>query len=312
MTGSVLVLGGNGRFGRHAAEAFWNRGWRVTLFDRERHDLMTAAHGQDVIVNGWNPSYELWATQVPALTQRVIEAAKASGSTVIVPGNVYVFGADAPELLTDVTPHTARNPLGRIRRDMEAAYRASGVQTIVLRAGDFLDTEPSGNWFDKVIATKIGKGRLTYPGRKSAPHAWAYLPDLARAATLLADQRDRLGQFTDIPFAGYTLTAEDLATVCGEVMGRPISVSAMSWLPIHLARPFWPLARYLVEMRYLWSKPHRLDPVALQRLLPEFRSTPLQTALVRVLSAQIDPDEPMSENRLIVEIPVDGFTPQHS
>ena len=43
MSGTVLILGAKGRFGRHAAEAFWNRGWQVRLFDRAMDDLTAAA-----------------------------------------------------------------------------------------------------------------------------------------------------------------------------------------------------------------------------------------------------------------------------
>ncbi|MCF6316055.1 MAG: hypothetical protein L3J30_07185 [Marinosulfonomonas sp.] len=48
--------------------------------------------------------------------------------------------------------------MGRIRTEMEAAYRDSGVRTIILRAGDFIDTQASGNWFDKVMTPKLDKG----------------------------------------------------------------------------------------------------------------------------------------------------------
>ena len=190
MSGSVLVLGGSGRFGRHAGEAFWNAGWRVTLFERGSGDLAQFAKGHDLIVNGWNPPYPRWAADLPGLTEQVIDAARASGATVIQPGNLYVYGADLPEVLDGATPHLARNPLGRLRIEMEDRYRASGVPVIMLRAGDFLDTEASGNWFDKVIAASVTRGRLSYPGDPEIPHAWAYLPDLARAAVALARRRE--------------------------------------------------------------------------------------------------------------------------
>ena len=51
MTGTVLILGSNGRFGRHAAEAFWNNAWTIRTFDRALDDLGEAARGADVIVN---------------------------------------------------------------------------------------------------------------------------------------------------------------------------------------------------------------------------------------------------------------------
>ena len=51
------------------------------------------------------------------------------------------------------------NPLGHIRVELEAAYRRDGVRTILLRAGDFLDTRASGNWFDRMTAPSLAKDK---------------------------------------------------------------------------------------------------------------------------------------------------------
>ena len=292
---TALILGASGRFGRNAADAFREAGWTAVPFLRGTDDLVTAAKGADVIVNGWNPPYPDWAVQVPGQTRQVIEAAKASGATVIIPGNVYVFGKDAPDVFGADTPHAARNGLGRIRAEMEAGYRASGVRTIVLRAGDFLDTRGSGNWFDLVMTKQVASGRFVYPGATDVPHAWAYLPDLARAAVQLAAMRGQLGAFEDVPFPGYTLTGEELHAAIGRITGRPVTLRRMNWLPLQLARPVWPMGRRLLEMRYLWSKPHRMDGTRLDALLPGFRQTPLDEALRRALEDQIDPDEAVAQ-----------------
>lgn len=296
MMGTVLILGGNGRFGRNAAEAFWNAGWQVRLFDRATDDLMQAAQGVEVIVNGWNPVYTEWAEQVPALTGKVIAAARAVGATVIQPGNVYVFGKDAPESFGPQTPPAAQNPLGRVRIQMEQSYRCSDVQVIVLRAGDFLDTAASGNWFDLQMAPSLKKGVLTYPGDPDVPHAWAFLPDMARAAVALAENRAHLPRYADIPFPGYTLTGRELARTCGKVLGRKIAVKRMAWWPLHIASPFWAMGRKLLEMRYLWSKPHHLTKAEFRAALPEFQNTPVQdavaAAIAPVLNAGSDQPKP--------------------
>ncbi|MGP6089112.1 epimerase [Antarctobacter jejuensis] len=284
MTGTVLILGASGRFGRNAAEAFWNAGWRVRLFDRATDDLAQAASGADVIVNGWNPAYTDWATQVPGLTRQVIEAAEVSGATVVLPGNVYVFGKDAPEAFGPGVPHAAQNPLGRVRIEMEQAYRDSGVKVILLRAGDFLDTEASGNWFDLQMAPSLKRGVLTYPGDPDVPHAWAFLPDMARAVVALAERRDSLPRYSDIAFPGYTLTGRELASLCGQALGRDVTVKRMSWLPLQVARPFWGMARRLLEMRYLWTKPHFLTGESFRAALPEFAATPADQALAAAIA----------------------------
>lgn len=279
MTGTALILGATGRFGRNATEAFGAAGWHVRVFDRGRDDLERAARGADVIVSAWNPPYPEWRRLVPGLHRRVIEAARRSGATVILPGNVYVFGPDVPAPWSEMSPHRAFNPLGRVRIELEEAYRASGVRTIALRAGDFLDSAPSGNWFDRIMVAKLDKGILVWPGEPDIPRAWAFLPDLCRAAVELAGIRAELPRFCDVPFPGYTLTGDEIAQHLGHLTGRPVRLRRMSWLPFRLARPFWPMGRCLLEMRYLWNTPHRLDGARFSALCPGFHATPPAEAL---------------------------------
>ena len=296
MPKTVLMLGASGRFGRHASAAFKSRGWEVRRFDRASGNLRDAATGINVIVNAWNPAYPDWAAQVPKLTAQVIDAAKSSGATVIIPGNVYNYGIDAPAVYAPDTPHGATNPLGRIRIEMEAAYRAAGVRTIILRAGDFMDTQASGNWFDMMIP-KLDKGRFIYPGKPDIAHAWAWLPDLTNAAAELAGLRANLPVFTDIPFVGFTMTGNELCAAIGTSLGRSIKLRKMSWLPLQIARPFWPVAKHLLEMRYLWNKPHQIDGAKFSALLPDFKMTPLSEALPLALGDYIDPDKMMTRGK---------------
>ncbi|MFD2853737.1 epimerase [Seohaeicola zhoushanensis] len=240
-----------------------------------------------MIVNAWNPLYTDWAEQVPGLTQKVIKVAQQTGATVIVPGNVYVFGEQTPAPWSERTPHGATNGLGRVRIAMEAAYRASGVRTIVLRAGDFIDAGASGNWFDRILVARLDRGVVQYPGNPDIPHAWAWLPDVARAAVLLAEQRESLPAFTDVPFPGYTLTGRELVAALSRVTGRGLQLKRFSYLPLHLLRPVWPMARRLVEMSYLWRRPHWLDGARFQELLPGFRHTQLEAALAVAIGAGV-------------------------
>ena len=178
MTGTALILGSTGRFGRAAAAAFIAAGWAVTEWRRPdlaaidedgivRGDLfdqkaLVAAANVDVIVNALNPAYPDWAKDVPRMTDAVISAAKATGATVLIPGNVYNYGSNLPPHLTATTPEVGDHRKAAIRIAMEAAYRDAGVPTIILRAGDFIDTAPGDNWFEGQITAKVRKGRLMY------------------------------------------------------------------------------------------------------------------------------------------------------
>lgn len=279
MPRTALILGSSGRFGRNMAEALTRHGWTVRKFDRATDNLPDAAIGADLIVNAWNPPYSQWADTVPKLTKQVIDAAKTSGAAVMIPGNVYVYGEDLPPVLAPDTPHRSTHSLGQIRRTMEAAYRDAGVKTVILRAGDYLDTEASGNWFDQIVAAKIAKGKFSYPGPLDLVHAWAFLPDLAEAGAQLVGALEDLPVFCEFTFEGFSLTGQEMADAIARATDQRVRAKSMSWLPIRIARPFWREAKHLLEMRYLWKNPHRLDGTALAERAPGFAPTPLDDAL---------------------------------
>ncbi len=290
MTKTVLILGASGRFGRNAQCSFSWAGWDVRTYDRATDTLPDAAWGADLIINAWNPAYTDWARDVPKLTAQIIETSRDTGATVLIPGNIYNYGPEMPDILSEGTPHRATNPLGRIRIEMEQAYRDAGVRTIILRAGDFIDIDASGNWFDKIITAKAAKGRISYPGNPDLPHAWAFLPDVTDMAAALAEQLDQLDTFSEFNVPGFTLTGRELTDAISKVTRREQHLRQMSWLPIMFARPFWSMATPLLEMRYLWDTPHQIMSNALQQRLPEFQPTSLEDALAASLPADVNPD----------------------
>jgi nucleoside-diphosphate-sugar epimerase len=276
MAKTVLILGASGKIGRHAQAAFASAGWVVRTHDRRSGNLLEDARGVDVIVNGLNPpNYHDWARLVPAITRDVIAAAKVSGATVILPGNVYNLDDRGGEW-SESTPHRPTTRKGRIREEMERAYEASGVQTIVLRAGNFIDPDGKDDVMSLLLLRNIRRRKLVVPGDPAAMLAYCYVPDWASAAVLLAEKRRELGSFEDVPFPGHAFTAEELRRFVSTELGVSVSLSRFPWWLFEVTSPFWELAREMREMRYLWSTPHTLSGVKLARLLPSFRPTPLE------------------------------------
>lgn len=274
MSKTVLILGASGHIGHHAAKAFAANDWTVRHFNRATDDMTEAAMGCDVIMNGLNPpNYHDWATIIPQITRDVLAAARASGATVIVPGNVYVFG-DTPGEWSETTPHRPNSRKGAIRAEMEQAYRDSGVPTIILRAGNFIDPDAGGDVMSLMVLNRVAKGKFTYAGPGDVVQPWCYLPDWARAAVSLAEKRETLATFEDVPFPGHALTLDALRQLVEAELDRPLSAGRFPWWLLTAAAPVWELARELNEMRYLWSTAHTLSPARLQELLPEFTATP--------------------------------------
>jgi len=309
MTQTVLVLGANGRLGRAAVLAFAAAGWQVRaqvrravraplpagvqLLQCDALDLPTltaAGQGVQVVVNALSPDYTQWATLLPPITAATLALARATGATLMLPGNVYNFGNRLPAVLAEDTPFAATHPKAAQRIALEAALaqaaQADGVRSIVVRAGDFLGD--AGTWMDLAMGKGLARGRFTQMGPADLPHAWAWLPDLAqtfvRVAGLVAGpvqaHHARLPAHAVLHFAGHTLTGAQLQQAFEAALGRPLQAASFPWPLLRLGTPFSPMLRALFEMRYLWQRPHQLDGSRLQALLGTLPNTPLD-AVVR-------------------------------
>ena len=303
MSSTVLILGAAGRIGQVMALAFANAGWQVRAQARkalpaalkghtrvtpvacdatDRTALTAAAQGASVVVNALNPPYTEWERLVQPLADAALAVARASGALLMLPGNVYNFGCEMPALLTPTTPEVGNTPKARIRIEMErrlAAAASEGVDSVVIRAGDFFGGPGRGTWFDMALLTKLAKRRFVYPGPDDVVHAWAYLPDLAQAFVRVADRRAQLRGHHRLHFAGHTLTGRALREALAQITGEPLRPAGLPWPLIRLAAPFVPMWRELLVMRYLWQRPHALDDAALRALIGSVPQTPLPLAL---------------------------------
>lgn len=283
MTGRILVLGASGKIGRHSARAFEAAGWDVRRYDRNENNLMEAAQNCDVIVNGFNPpNYHDWKTTIPHITQQVIAAARAAKATVILPGNVYHFGDQAGVWSESTQPNPVSRK-GEIRLAMEREYEASGVRTIVLRAGNFIDPDGQDCPMSMIYLRSIKSNKITTPGPIATRQAMCFLPDWSHAAVALAEKRQALSHFEDIPFAGHTLTALDIKIGLERILKRELTFTQFPWWLFTLSAPVWELAREMNEMRYLWSVDHELSGKRLKEHLQNFEITPLDEVLRAML-----------------------------
>lgn len=303
MSNTAVILGSNGRLGRELVRAFAGAGWTTYAVARQPRlaaeapsprvrpvaaaaqdtDALARAVGNaDVVVFAANAPYTRWPQEALPLLQSAIDAAERLRACLLFPGNVYNYGEHMPPMLRPDTPQQADTRKGRVRIAMEQALAdaatSRGVQSVVIRAGEFIGGG-AGNWFDNTITRAIGKGRLTYPGRRDVPHAWAYLPDLARAFVVVAAARASLPPHARLHFSGYTLTGEALCAALSRVAGQPLKVGGMPWPLLRVVAPLVPILREVIEMRYLWDTPHGLDGTALQAVVGAIATTPLDEAL---------------------------------
>jgi nucleoside-diphosphate-sugar epimerase len=307
MKGRIIILGGAGRLGRAAAQAFKAAEWQVASLVRARSaesaapgteiievdardagSVVAAASGADVVLHALNVPYTEWGRLALPFADTAIAAARESRATLVLPGNLYNYGAGMPARIDEATPMHPTSRKGAIRVAIETRMReaaGSGLHTIVLRAGDYFGGEGRGSWLDRIIVKEIAAGRLTYPGPLDVVHEWAYLPDLAQALVRLVERRDQLEPFATFGFAGHAVTGREFVAAISRACRRNFRIDFMPWRLLKLAGVVVPVFRELADISYLWSTPHAIDGARLAEITGDIPRTPLDRAIAASLAA---------------------------
>lgn len=311
MTRIALVLGATGGIGGELASQLASAGWQVRALNRNPDragkdgrfqwikgdamsaaDVMAAAKGAALVVHAVNPpGYRDWEKVVLPMLDNSIAAAEANGARIVLPGTVYNFGPDALPLITEDAPQNPLTRKGKIRAEMERRLKQAAARgkakVLILRAGDFFGPTAANSWFSQGLV-KAGRRpkAITYPGKRGVGHQWAYLPDMAATVLRLVDH-DGLADFAAFNLSGHW--DPDGTAMIGAIrraLDEPfLPVKGMPWLIMRLASPFVHFFREVLEMRYLWQVPVRLDNAKLVALLGSEPHTPLDEAVRATLKA---------------------------
>lgn len=305
----ALVLGATGGIGGEVALQLLAAGWRVRALRRggaprtgtphagiewvagdamHADDVLAAACDCHVIVHAVNPpGYRHWDTQVLPMLDNTIAAATRHGATVVLPGTVYNYGPESFPVLREDAPQRPLTRKGRIRATMEGRLRdasRNGVQTIIVRAGDFFGPRTRNSWFAQGL---VKAGRTAHavqvPNAHGVGHEWSYLPDVAQTMVMLIERRRSLDAFSNFHMAGHwDADGTEMAAAITRVMARhgiDVKTRRFPWWLMWVASPFVTTLRELREMRYLWQQPVRMDNARLVDALGSEPHTPLDVAV---------------------------------
>jgi nucleoside-diphosphate-sugar epimerase len=274
------VVVGAGQVGHRLAELLDSQGHDVTVVSRsgsgpdgvakvaanvaDRERLVDIAKSADVIYNCVNPPYHRWAQDWPPMAGSLLAAAETTGAVLVTLGNLYGYGpVDGP--MTEDLPLAATGVKGRVRArmwaDLLAAHRAGRVRTTELRASDYFGPGAGEQAFlgDRFVPGVLAGRPVTFIRDTTIPHAWTYLPDVARALAIAGVDERAWGRPWHIP-TGPALSARAFGERLAELAGAPAPrIRELPRSVLYAAGMVSPMLRGMRETAYQFDRPYILD-----------------------------------------------------
>ena len=174
-----------------------------------------------------------------------------------------------------------------MERRLRVAAEAGDIRALVVRAGDFFGPGAANNWFSQeLVAPGKRPTVIRYPGKRGVGHQWAYLPDVAETMIRLIEHGGT-DRFQTYHMEGHwDASGTEVTDAIARALGDPtVPVAPLPWWLMRLASPFLTTPREMMEMRYLWQHPSRLDNTRLLAALGCEPHTPLATAIRATLAS---------------------------
>lgn len=242
---------------------------------------------QVVLAVGLPYSGKLWQEAWPKVMRNVLAACAAEKARLLFFDNLYMYGPQDKPLSEDM-PLTSmpRKPAVRaeVTRMWMAAAKAGAVRVAALRAPDFFGpgvaaTSMLGTTGFQALA-QGKKATLVVP--PDMPHDFAYVPDIGRAVLCLLQADDgHFNQAWHMPCAPIHSVREILA-MGAKAEGLALRMRVLSPGMIRAIGVFVPLFRELLEMRFQWDRPYRVDASKFLKAF-EFVVTPMEQAAAETL-----------------------------
>ena len=233
------------------------------VLDAEAVRSVVAKASQVVVAIGFEYSGKTWRTMWPRAMRNLVEACAASRVRMVFVDNLYMYGPQTEALREDMplTNFGVKPALrAEITRIWQAASHAGRVKVAALRAPDFYGPEVSLSHLGDVGFGAVAKRRtatLIIP--PDTPHAFAYVPDIARGVTtLLGAPDDAYGQAWHIPCAPLS-TPRQILELGAQAIGQNLRLRSVPLWLLPAAGLVSPFLREVAEMRFTFDRPYEVD-----------------------------------------------------
>jgi nucleoside-diphosphate-sugar epimerase len=224
---------------------------------------------QAVVTIGFDYKGSIWKASWPKAMANLLAAAEATNVRIVHIDNMYMYGPQDTALHEDM-PLTSYGVKPAVRAEVtrmwQTAARAGRVRWAALRAPDFYGPGVGRSHIGDTGLGLVAQGKAaTLLMEPDQPHAFAYVPDIGRAAVSLLDAGDdAFNQVWHVPCAP-TRTPRQLLAIGADAIGHKLKVVSIPSGLLPVIGAAVPFVREIAEMRFTWNRPYHVDATKFAR-----------------------------------------------
>ena len=301
------VIFGTGPIGRATMHALVNRGHTVRMINRSgkanvpdgvevvggnalNHEFTRSVSvGATAVYQILNPPYYLWAQDFPPLQASVLAAAETNGALFVNMDNVYSYGRQDGERLTELTPENPHTRKGAVRKRMADSLwraRAEGrVRVVSGRASDYFgpgggESSPLG---DRVFPRVLAGKNVSVVGDPGKLHSYTFIPDIGEGLATLALTPEAEGEVWHLPNDPNPQSTRQMIETAYRLAGTRGKVGGIPTVALRVLGLFNRTIREVVEMAYEFDDDFVVDSTKIARL--GLTATPIDEGIERTLAS---------------------------
>lgn len=258
----------------------------VTIFSGDainQSELMEAADGVDVIFHAVSFPYQEWENKHPECLEIVLDVSKIRQAKVVFVDNIYAYGRQSEQLVTEEAkkdPHTKK---GKIRLEMERKMKESDVPTLIAHLPDFYGPNAENTILNETLKNVVKNKTVNFVGNMKVAREYLYTPDGAKAVVELSLRQESYNQNWNIP-STRPITGDELIAIIQEITGYKRTVRTISKGMIRFIGIFSPFMKELVEMMYLTESPVILSGEKYEKAIKSLPRTPYRQGIQETIS----------------------------
>jgi nucleoside-diphosphate-sugar epimerase len=278
------ILGAGGPIGNELAKALTKYTSEIRLVSRKPEkvnptdelvvadllkpeEVKKAVQGSTVVylTAGLPYSLKVWKESWPKIMGNVIDACKAYQTRLVFFDNIYMYGPDFLNGMTEETPIVPPSKKGKVRAKIADMLmdevKKGGLTALIARAADFYGPgHQNTSMLTETVIKPLSKGKkANWLSSVNYKHSFTYTPDAGKATALLGNTEDAYNQVWHLPTAANPFTGKEWIGAVAREMGVGAKYQSAPKAIVWLAGLFIPVMKEMVEMMYQYDRDYVFD-----------------------------------------------------